>query len=99
MALIKCWDCNGSHSDSAKNCPHCGALKKWSDRSRFTAMIFCIFLGIFGVHRFYVGKIGTGLLWVFTAGFCGIGVLVDLIRIIFGEFTDFNGNQITKWQV
>jgi TM2 domain-containing membrane protein YozV len=41
------------------------------------AWVLLTFLGVFGVHRFYQGKIGTGLLYLFTLGFCGIGVIYD----------------------
>ena len=58
--------------------------------------MLCIFLGHIGVHRFYVGKTGTGILYILTIGFCGIGYLVDLIKIIMGSFTDKNGNQIKR---
>ena len=63
-------------------------------KKRTTAMILCIFLGCFGAHRFYVGKIGTGVLWLLTMGFCGIGALIDLICIIGGTFTDEMGNTL-----
>ena len=61
-----------------------------------TTLLLCIFLGHIGVHRFYVGKTGTGILYILTIGFCGIGYLVDLIKIIMGSFTDKNGNQIKR---
>lgn len=54
-----------------------------------------IFGGI-GVHRFYAGKIGTGILQLITLGGCGIWTLVDLIMIIIGNFTDKDGNKITN---
>ncbi|MDY5991791.1 MAG: TM2 domain-containing protein [Oscillospiraceae bacterium] len=61
-----------------------------------TTLLLCIFLGHIGVHRFYVGKTGTGILYILTIGFCGIGYLVDLIKIIMGSFTDKDGNQIKR---
>ena len=44
-----------------------------SEKSKSVAELLCFFFGIFGAHRFYVGKIGTGFLWLFTLGFFGIG--------------------------
>lgn len=51
-------------------------------KNKWVAVLLCLFLGEFGVHRFYEGKIGTGLLYLFTLGLCGIGVLVDLIILL-----------------
>ena len=66
------------------------------EKSWMTTLLLCIFLGGLGVHRFYVGKIGTGILWMITGGVFGIGYLVDLIKIICGKFTDKSGNLIQK---
>jgi TM2 domain-containing membrane protein YozV len=68
-----------------------------SEKTRLAALLLCFFLGAFGVHRFYVGKIGTGLLWLFTIGLLGVGALVDLIMIITGSFTDKDGKKLIKW--
>lgn len=68
-----------------------------SDKRILPAFLLCFFLGIFGAHRFYVGKVGTGILQIFTIGGLGIWTLIDLIMIIVGAFTDKNNNKITQW--
>ena len=60
-------------------------------RSHLAAALLCLFFGYLGIHRFYVGKIGTGLIWFFTIGFFGIGWILDLIFIILGLFRDKAG--------
>ena len=62
-----------------------------SPKSKAVALILCIFLGVVGAHRYYVGKIGTGVLWTFTAGCFGIGWIVDIFTILAGGFYDSNG--------
>lgn len=68
-----------------------------SPKSRMVAALLCFFLGYFGIHRFYTGKIGTGILYLFTGGLCGIGALVDFIMILLGSFRDSYGMPITRW--
>ncbi len=62
-----------------------------SKKSRLVAFILCLLLGEFGAHYFYVGKIGMGILYLFTLGLFGFGWLVDIIRIAVGTFRDKNG--------
>lgn len=62
-----------------------------SRKSWLVTLLLCIFLGTFGIHRFYVGKTGTGILWLFTGGFVGVGWLIDLITICCGNFRDCYG--------
>lgn len=52
------------------------------EKNKWIAFFLCLFLGAIGAHRFYEGKIGTGILYLFTLGLCGIGVLIDLIIIL-----------------
>ena len=59
-----------------------------SDKKKGTALILCIFGGLFGLHQFYVGNIGKGILYLFTCGIFGIGWLIDLIKIASGSFKD-----------
>ncbi len=68
-----------------------------SEKKRFTAFVLCLFLGFLGIHRFYVGKTGTGILWLFTLGLLGIGALIDLIMILVGSFTDKQKNFVKDW--
>lgn len=51
--------------------------------NKWVAFVLCFLFGFLGAHRFYEGKIGTGILYLFTCGLFGIGWLVDLIIIIF----------------
>lgn len=66
-----------------------------SPKSFVAVLLFCLFLGGLSIHRFYVGKVGTAILQIITLGGFGIWLLIDLIMIIVGSFTDSNGKRIT----
>ena len=67
-----------------------------SDKRKIIALLLCIFFGEIGVHYFYVGRIGMGLLYFFTVGLFGIGWIVDIFRIALGSFKDNVGAPLRK---
>ena len=68
-----------------------------SDKSRVVALVLAALLGVFGAHRFYVGKIGTGILMLLTFGGLGIWYLIDVILIAAGSFRDADGRRVVYW--
>jgi TM2 domain-containing membrane protein YozV/ribosomal protein L40E len=97
-----CSTCGAIIKKEAEICPKCGVRQRPSSgggetNSRWiTLLLLSIFLGELGVDRFYVGKVGTGILKLVTLGGCGIWWLVDLILVATSQFTDSNGNAIMK---
>jgi len=68
-----------------------------SPYNRLAALLLCVLVGFFGLHRFYVGKVGTGLIWLFTLGFLGVGQIFDLVLIATGEFRDADNRRVLRW--
>ena len=68
-----------------------------SDRTRGTAIPLAVLLGVFGGHRFYVGKTGSGVLMACTLGGMGLWWLYDLILLATGEFRDADGHRLIRW--
>ena len=105
-----CENCGASIDARAVICPKCGvpigyykklleARDHASDRSRLVALLLAWFFGMLGIHRFYVHRVGSGVLWLLTFGLFGIGVLVDIILIASGKFTDREGKPLLIWAV
>mgnify|MGYP001231389797 FL=1 len=67
------------------------STERVSEKSFVSTLILCLLLGGLGVHRFYVGKVGTGIIMLMTLGGLGIWTLIDLIRIAVQRFTDSDG--------
>lgn len=59
-----------------------------SDKNKDTALLLCVFGGWFGLHQYYVGNIGKGLLYTCTFGLFAIGWMIDIIKICLGSFKD-----------
>ena len=72
-----------------------------SSKSRLVTTLLCILpawlVGVAGIHRFYLGKIGTGILMLITLGGLGIWTLIDFIFAVSGNMKDKQGNLIKKW--
>ena len=73
--------------------------KEISRKSKSTTITLCClgFFGMGGIHRFYAGKIGTGLIWLCTLGCFGIGTIMDLVSIIINKFYDNEDKRISRW--
>lgn len=100
-----CPKCGAPVEDSATFCPKCGTSlqalpaspldsKVPSDGRWLIALLLCFFLGCLGIHRFYVGKTGSGIAMLLTCGGCGIWALVDFIMILVNSFTDKDGRPL-----
>jgi TM2 domain-containing membrane protein YozV len=100
--MVFCRGCGKQIHRTAVACPGCGATTRdaptsESDKRILPAALLCFFVGWLGIHRFYVGKIGTGILMILTFGGLGIWTLVDFILIVVGAFKDKAGHKITLW--
>src|SRR4051812_4530798 len=102
--MVFCRACGKQIHNTAIACPGCGATAapvsaptSATDKRILPAALLCVFLGMLGVHRFYVGKIGTGILQLLTFGGLGIWALVDMIFIVTSNFRDGDGEKITQW--
>lgn len=79
--------------------PAHGTSQESSEKSRGVATTLAALLGVFGAHRFYLGRPESGALMVLTLGGLGIWWLYDLILVASGSFRDGNGRLVTRWDV
>jgi TM2 domain-containing membrane protein YozV len=77
---------------STENLP----TRQKSQNKWLIVLLLCFFLGVLGIHRFYVGKTATGVAQLITFGGCGIWALIDFIMILLNQFTDAQGYIITN---
>lgn len=87
---------NSNESTNTNTNANVGGFMGAPRKSRMVALILCIlgFFGIAGIHRMYVGKVGSGVLHFFTYGICVIGTVMDLISILSGGFRDSYGQPL-----
>ena len=52
-------------------------------KSKWVSFFLCLFLGVFGAHKFYEGRVLLGVLYIFTGGLFGIGIIIDLVILFF----------------
>ena len=99
-----CKECGKEVGEKAVVCIHCGVSLNQSGNNNINAgnkewlvtLLLCFFLGGFGIHRFYTGHTGIGIIQLLTLGGCGIWPLIDFIIIILGKFEDSEGKLLKK---
>ncbi len=100
-----CHSCGSEVNNNAVVCVKCGVavnnqpigqVGPVSDKEWLPALLLAFFVGCFGVHRFYTGHVGIGIVQLLTFGGCGIWALIDFIMIVMGTFKDVNGLPLKK---
>lgn len=97
-----CPKCGKEVADDAVVCIHCGrqvggGAQDIGDRKDWlTTLLLCLFVGGLGIHRFYTGHTGIGVVQLLTLGGCGIWTLIDLIMIVTNSFKDASGQALYK---
>jgi len=106
-----CRNCGAEIDDKAVICVKCGCSttnnvnsafttkSDVSDKSRLIAFLLAFFVGVIGVHRFYLGRVGSGVAMIFTLGGLGIWAMIDWIVILCGSFQDNDGKIVSNWNV
>ena len=100
-----CHSCGNAINMYSEFCVNCGAhqsriytqMPYHSTRLILPAFLLCFCFGTLGFHRFYVGKVGTGILQIFTLGGLFIWTFIDLIMIVVGQFRDDENKKLVRW--
>ena len=93
------WDAeNPKHHAERSLPPSPRELGPPSDKNRLTTLLLCVFGGFLGLHRFYVGRTGSGVLWLVTFGLFSVGWIYDLVMVATGEFVDDRERRVLYWE-
>lgn len=99
-----CQNCGSETNPAAEICIKCGVRlavgrsQDISSKSRLTTTLLAFFLGCFGIHRFYLGQVGLGILMLLTFGGCGIWAFIDFIIAACGSMRDKDGKTVADWE-
>ena len=74
---------NNANTNTNVNQNYNNARGRGREKNKWVAFLLCFFLGYIGAHKFYEGKVGMGILYLFTGGLIGIGWLIDTIALLF----------------
>jgi len=99
-----CRSCGSEVADGAQTCPNCGASLstpaanpgQQEQKDWLVALLLSVFVGGFGVDRFYLGYVGLGVLKLLTGGLCGVWWLIDVILIAMDKLPDAEGRPLAR---
>ena len=93
------WDAQNPDKPASRSLPSSPRnLGPPSDKSRMTTLLLWVFAGFLGLHRFYVGRVGSGVLWFVSFGLFSVGWIYDLVMVATGEFVDDQGKRVLYWE-
>jgi len=94
-----CQNCGNTTNPLDKICSSCGTHLKGTGKDWLTTLLLAIFMGVFGIHRFYSGHILIGVIQLLTGGGCGIWYIVDIILLVTNNYKDADGNPLSDVKV
>ncbi len=94
-----CQNCGNTTHSLDKICSSCGNQLKGTGKDWLTTLLLAIFMGVFGIHRFYSGHILIGVAQLLTGGGCGIWYIIDIILLVTNNYKDAEGNPLSDVKV